>query len=136
MNEFLALTASTADASASGGNNSWWILILVYGAIIVGAYFLLFRPQSKRKKKEAAMRKNAQIGDEITTIGGICGRIVAIKEESDSVIIETGTDRNKVKLKRWAISTVDTADSTPSTPVREKGKGERKRDYKRIKRGK
>ena len=95
------------DASASGGNNSWWILILVYGAIIVGAYFLLFRPQSKRKKKEAAMRKNAQIGDEITTIGGICGRIVAIKEESDSVIIETGTDRNKVKLKRWAISTVD-----------------------------
>ena len=74
------------------------------------------------------MRKNAQIGDEITTIGGICGRIVAIKEESDSVIIETGTDRNKVKLKRWAISTVDTADSTPSTPVREKKEKEKEKE--------
>ena len=124
MNDFLTLADAAANSAAeanSGGNNSWWILILVYGAIIVGAYFLLFRPQSKRKKKEAAMRKNAQIGDEITTIGGICGRIVAIKEESDSVIIETGTDRNRMKLKRWAISTVDTADvqAAPS-PVKEK----------------
>lgn len=134
MKDFLMLADaanSAAEANSGGGNNSWWILILVYGAIIVGAYFLLFRPQSKRKKKEAAMRKNAQIGDEITTIGGICGRIVAIKEESDSVIIETGTDRNKMKLKRWAISTVDTANpqSAPA-PVKEKKEKESAKELK------
>ena len=67
----------------------------------------------------------------------ILRRIVAIKEESDSVIIETGTDRNKVKLKRWAISTVDTADSTPSTPVREKKEKEKEKETtKELKVGK
>ena len=102
MNDLWTLAAAdtTSQAQASSGGNQWWIMIIIYAAIIVGAYFLLFRPQSKRKKKEAAMRRNAQIGDEITTIGGISGRIIAIKEESDSVIIETGTDRNKIKLKR------------------------------------
>ena len=54
------------------------------------------------------MRKNAQIGDEITTIGGICGRIVAIKEDTDTLIIETGSDRSKLRVKRWAIGSVDT----------------------------
>ena len=63
---------------------------------------------NKKKKKEAEMRNNAQVGDEITTIGGICGRIVAVKEETDSIIIETGSDRAKIRVKRWAIGSVDT----------------------------
>ena len=54
------------------------------------------------------MRKNAQVGDEITTIGGICGRIVAVKEETDSIVIETGSDKAKLRVKRWAIGSVDT----------------------------
>ena len=62
----------------------------------------------KKKKKEEANRKNAKIGDEITTIGGIVGRIVAVKDESDTIIIETGTDRQRLRLKRWAISSVET----------------------------
>ena len=53
------------------------------------------------------MRKSAQIGDEITTIGGVCGRIVAIKDD-ETVIVETGTDRSKLRIKRWAIGSVDT----------------------------
>lgn len=61
-----------------------------------------------RRKKKAEMRKNAQVGDEVTTIGGICGRIIAVKEELDSVIIETGSDRSKIRVKRWAIGSVDT----------------------------
>ena len=106
----LSTTVFAAESQAqesSGGNNQWWIMLIIYAAIIVGAYFLLFRPQSKKKKKEAALRKNAQIGDEVTTIGGISGRIIAIKEDTDSIILETGTDRNKINVKRWAISTVD-----------------------------
>lgn len=100
--------ALEAAAESDGGNNTWWIMIIIYAVIILGAYFLLFRPNSKKKKKDAENRKNAKIGDEITTIGGIVGRIVAVKEESDSIIIETGTDRQKLRLKRWAISSVET----------------------------
>ena len=48
------------------------------------------------------------MGDEITTIGGICGRIVAVKDEIDSIVIETGSDRSKMLVKRWAIGSVDT----------------------------
>ena len=84
------------------------IMLLVYAVFVVALYFIFFRPQSKRKKKEAEMRKNAQVGDEITTIGGICGRIVAVKEETDSIVIETGSDKAKLRVKRWAIGSVDT----------------------------
>lgn len=87
--------------------SSMLIMLLGYGAIIAAMYFIFFRPQNK-KKKEAEMRKNAQVGDEITTIGGICGRIIAVKDETDSVIIETGSDRARLRIKRWAIGSVDT----------------------------
>ena len=53
------------------------------------------------------MRDNVQIGDEITTIGGIMGKVVTVKE--DSLVIETGADRNKMKIARWAVSTNNTA---------------------------
>ena len=53
------------------------------------------------------MRESTQVGDEITTIGGIMGRVVTVKE--DSLIIETGADRNKMKIARWAIQTNNTA---------------------------
>ena len=96
---------SGADATMGGG--SMWALIAVYGLFFVALYFIFFRPQSKKKKKEEKMRKSAQIGDDITTIGGICGRIVAVKED-DSIIIETGSDRSKIRVKRWAIGSVDT----------------------------
>ena len=53
------------------------------------------------------MRDIIQVGDEITTIGGIMGRVVTVKE--DSLVIETGADRNKMKIARWAVSTNNTA---------------------------
>ena len=61
------------------------------------------------------MRKNAQVGDEVTTIGGICGRIVAVKDESDSVVIETGSDKSRMRIKRWAIGSVDTVHEDDQT---------------------
>ena len=93
---------------AQGGGMSLIIMLLVYGLFFAALYFIFFRPQNKKQTKEAEMRKNAQVGDEITTIGGICGRIVAVKEESESVIIETGSDKSKLRVKRWAIGSVDT----------------------------
>lgn len=94
-----------ADTNSAGG---MWTIILLYAAVIGGLYFFVMRPQSKKKKKEEKMRGNVQIGDEITTIGGIMGRVVGIKEDTESLVIETGTDRAKLKIKRWAIGSVDT----------------------------
>ena len=105
MNHVMALDST---AAAAGGGLQMIIMLLVYGVFIVALYFIFFRPQSKKKKKEAEMRKNAQVGDEITTIGGVCGRIVAVKDETDSIIIETGSDKSKLRVKRWAIGSVDT----------------------------
>ena len=102
MNQYFLLTQS-------GGDTSGIIMMVLMYALLFGAlYFIFFRPQSKKRKKEDKMRKEAQIGDEITTIGGICGRIVGIKEDTETLIIESGTDRSKLRIKRWAIGSVDT----------------------------
>jgi len=85
-----------------------WVMILIYAALFGVLYLVLIRPNSKKKKEEQAMRENISIGDDITTIGGIVGRIVAIKEDEDAFIIETGSDRVKMKFKKWAISSVET----------------------------
>ena len=105
MNHLMAVDST---ASAQGSGLSMLAMLLVSAVFIVALYFIFFRPQSKKKKKEAEMRKNAQVGDEITTIGGICGRIVAVKDETDSIVIETGSDKAKLRVKRWAIGSVDT----------------------------
>lgn len=104
MTQLMKLEA--AGTANSGG--SLIVMLLIYGVFFLVLYLIFFRPQNKKKKKEAEMRKNAQVGDEITTIGGICGRIVAVKDETDSVIIETGSDKAKMRVKRWAIGSVDT----------------------------
>jgi preprotein translocase subunit YajC len=116
MNQFLALTTSQ-----DGGGMSMILMLVIYAVFIAALYFIFFRPQNKKKKKEAEMRKNAQVGDEITTIGGICGRIVAVKDESDSVILETGSDKARIRVKRWAIGSVDTVqDEEPAAKKEEK----------------
>ena len=71
-------------------------------------YFMLIRPENKKKKAAEELRNSLKIGDDVTTIGGIVGRVVGIKEESNSVIIETGADRSKVHIKKWAIGSCDT----------------------------
>lgn len=82
-------------------------MILYMVVIFIAFYFFLIRPQSKKKKQEDKMRNELKIGDEIITIGGIVGRIIGIKDESDSIIIETSIDRSKLTLKRWAIASCD-----------------------------
>lgn len=104
MNPLMLLDA-TAETAGAG---SMWLTLLIYIPIFALLYFVLFRPQNKKKKKEAEMRKNAQVGDEITTIGGIKGRIVAAKDEAEAVVLETGSDRSRLLVKRWAIGSVDT----------------------------
>ena len=120
MNILPTVIAEAQQAGGLFGGNSMWVMILIYGAIIAGVYFFLIRPNSKKKKEEAQMRNSLEIGDEITTIGGIMGRIVAIKDDEDAIIIETGSDRVKMKFKKWCISTVDTVKDKPAAAEPEK----------------
>lgn len=93
--------------SSDGSKQSMLPMFLLMGGLFVLMYFTSIRPQKKRQKEEQQLRENLQIGDEITTIGGIMGRIVTIKE--DSIIIETGADRVKMRIMRWAVQTNNTA---------------------------
>ena len=87
-------------ATATQGGSSTTMLIMLVGMFAL-MYFFTIRPQKKRQKEEQAMRDAVEVGDEITTIGGICGKVVTTKE--DSLIIETGADRNRMMIKRWAV---------------------------------
>ena len=73
-------------------------------------YFILIRPQRKREKEAQNMRNNLQVGDEVTTSGGIVGRVVSLRE--DTVVVETGSDRSKIRVKRWAIQSNETLHDT------------------------
>lgn len=82
--------------------------IISFGLIavmLVAMYFLMIRPQKKQEREVNNMRNNLQVGDEITTIGGIIGKIVSIKEET--VMIETGHDRTKIRILKSAVRNVD-----------------------------
>ena len=103
MNNYLMLLEASTSASGKGSFQMIILLVLLF----VGLYFLMIRPQKKQQKKEQEIRENTQVGDEITTIGGIVGKVVTVKE--DSLIIETGADKNKMKITRWAIQTNVTA---------------------------
>ena len=86
----------------ASGSGSMWSSIIMMALIIVVFWFFIIRPQRKKDKETAKMRSELQVGDEIVTIGVIIGIIVSMKE--DSLVIETGSDRSKVRLARWAIS--------------------------------
>ena len=75
--------------------------------LILVMYFLMIRPQKKKDKQIQDMRKSLQVGDEIITIGGICGKIVKTKDES--FIIQVGADKVKFGMMRWAVSSVTKA---------------------------
>lgn len=78
--------------------------------LIVIMYFLLIRPQKKREKAITAMRNSIKVGDDITTIGGIIGKVVKIKD--DVLTIQVGADKTKFEVMRWAISKVNSDEPT------------------------
>jgi len=97
------------------------IMLVVMIAIF---YFLLIRPEQKRKKQAQQMRDSLKKGDQITTIGGIVGRIVQVTE--NTIVIETSDDRVRMELTKWAVSSngVQTSD----TPENKKEKKEKDDD--------
>ena len=82
-------------------------MIIMLVVMVAVFYFMLIRPENKRKKEAEAMRNSVKEGDQITTIGGIIGTVVSVKD--DKFVIETSADRVRVEFAKWALSTNDTA---------------------------
>lgn len=102
---------------ALGGNLSFIIMIAVMGLAL---YFLMYRPQKKREKEAADLRSSIEVGDEVTTIGGIVGRVVSIKD--DTFVLETSGDRSRTRFRRWAIQNVSKLDLNVENDKADKGK--------------
>ena len=90
---------------AAGASMGSTVIMLVL--MVAVFYFMLIRPENKRKKEAEQMRGAIKTGDKITTIGGIIGTVVNVKE--DKIVIETSADQVRMELAKWAISTNETA---------------------------
>ena len=101
----LKVSPATATNAAQGQKPtgiSPWIMIVIYILFfVVVGYFLIYRPNKKRKKQEEELRNSITLGDEVTTIGGIVGKVVNIKD--DNVTVETSIDKTLMEFKNWAI---------------------------------
>ena len=94
----------TTTGATAGMGSSIFMLI----AMLAVFYFMLIRPENKRKKEAEQMRSAVKNGDKITTIGGICGTVVHVKE--DKIVLETGADQVRIEFAKWAISSNETAE--------------------------
>lgn len=101
MIEFL-----TADTSSTA---SLLVTFLPMVLILVFMYIILYLPQ-KQDKKDAAMRASIEVGDTVITIGGVVGRVAAINDKDDTFVLETTSDRVKIRFRRSAISSVEKLD--------------------------
>ena len=75
-------------------------------------YFMVIRPQRTREKQQTEMRNSIEVGDGVTTIGGVVGRVVSVKD--DTILVETGSDRVKIRLMKWAVQEVEKLDLSGS----------------------
>ncbi len=94
-----AESGSGKSASGSGFGTVGYLIFMVL--LFAVMYFILIRPQKKKDKEAKAMQSSLQVGDEIVTIGGIVGLVVQVNE--DNIVIETTGNRNKIRLKNWAV---------------------------------
>ena len=98
MTAFASGTSSTSTSGGGFGTVGYLIIMVLLFAVM---YFILIRPQKKKDKEAKAMQDSLQVGDEIVTIGGIVGLVVQVNE--DNIVIETTSNRNKLRIKNWAV---------------------------------
>lgn len=115
--------------AAGAGSASMMSLMLPLVLMIELMYFLMIRPENKRKKQAEEMRNSLKKGDQITTIGGIIGKIVQVTDET--IIIETSDDRVRMELTKWAVSTNN---SNPPADAK-KGKKTEKEEPAKLEEG-
>lgn len=96
-------------------------------------YFMLIRPQKKKEKEVTAMRAGLKVGDSIVTIGGICGKVVKVKD--DKVVVAVGADKVKIEFMKWAVSQVVSSKATKEekAPSKPKKLGKKEDDVVDVK---
>ena len=104
MVQFLEQATGAGAGAGAGGLLSMLPMLLIMVAVF---YFMIIRPENKRKKEAENLRSNIKNGDKVTTIGGITGKVVDVKE--DKFVIETGADQVRIEFAKWALSTNETA---------------------------
>ena len=117
---FFDTAAASADPAAAGSSS----MIIMLVAMFAIFYFLIIRPENKKKKKAEDMRSSISLGDGITTIGGITGKVVQITE--DTITFETGEDRVRLQVKKWAISTTDKIEAEEKAAAEARSRGRKK----------
>ena len=113
---FFFLQAAADPNAAAGGSMLTLMLPLVLMFVLM--YFIMIRPENKRKKKAEEMRNSLSLGEEITTIGGITGKVVQVTE--DTVTFETGEDRVRIQVKKWAIQTTAKVEAEEANKAKKK----------------
>lgn len=99
----LQFLADAATATPTGMGSYLVLLVVMIGFF----YFIMIRPENKRKKEAEQMRSALKVGDRITTIGGITGTVVHVKD--DKFVIESGADQVRIEFAKWALSTNESA---------------------------
>ena len=99
----LQFLADAATATPTGMGSYLVLLVVMIGFF----YFVMIRPENKRKKEAEQMRSALKVGDRVTTIGGITGTVVHVKD--DKFVIESGADQVRIEFAKWALSTNESA---------------------------
>ena len=131
MNLTLTLISNTADPAAMPGGGAAGLLTIIIplGLLVVFFYFFIIRPEKKRTKEMQNMLNSIEVADEVITNGGIIGRVLSVKE--DTVLIETGSDRTKIRILKSAIAKNNTVHEAPAeTAPAKKKKGGKSADIK------
>ena len=95
----------TAAADTANGGGTMWTSLIMLAVLGVVFYFFIIRPQKKQEKETNALRNSLSIGDEVTTIGGIIGRVINVKD--DTFVLETTRDRTRIRFERAALKRID-----------------------------
>ena len=121
------LETAASDAAAGSTSSALMSMLITFIPLFLVFYFFIIRPQKKREKEEKEMRESILIGDEIVTIGGIIGLVV--RQTDDTLVIETGGDRSKLRIQKAAVrENVTAMERRQAAAAAEKKSGRRHRD--------
>ena len=115
-----------ANAAAEENPLATWGMFGFTIILFIVMYFIFIRPYKKKQKEEDAMRASIEIGDDVTTIGGVVGKIIAIREDDETFVLETGSDKTRIRFKKWAVSSIDTPDKQLKDDKKTDKKGDKK----------
>ena len=103
--------------TGTGGGSGSLLSLLIFPVLLIVMYLFMIRPQRKQEKEAQAMRDSLSIGDEVTTIGGIIGRVINVKD--DTFVLETTRDRTRIRFERSAVKRIDRKYDAPEAPAEE-----------------